>query len=176
MLQPVMKFIIGMTRCIPPRHGPRPMAQGFVLPLALGASFLLLLGSASIHTLSLQGRLRVRAHQQRAAGADQLRSAAQAFAAAAQGPHNCLLALPSIAWDRARSTCPEADPQLLTSGVMDGEPWLLISWQPSASRGTLQLALADGRQARLLVRLTEQWAIASLGEPQLLGRVDGEDT
>lgn len=176
MLQPVMKFIIGMTRCIPPRHGPRPMAQGFVLPLALGASFLLLLGSASIHTLSLQGRLRVRAHQQRAAGADQLRSAAQAFAAAAQGPHNCLLALSSIAWDRARSICPEADPQRLRRGVLDAQPWRLISWQPSASRATLLLAMADGRQARLWVRLTEQWAIASLGEPQLLGRVDGEDT
>ena len=175
MLQPVLKMTIRMARSLPPRHRPRPMAQGFVLPLALGVSSLLLLGSASIHTLSLQGRLRAAADQQRTAGADQLRSAAQVFAAAAQGPQSCLLALPSIAWDRARSACPDADPQLLTSGVVDGEPWRLISWQPSASSGTLLLALADGRQARVLVRLTEQWAIASLGEPQLLGRVDGED-
>ena len=175
MLQPVLKMTICMARSLPPRHRPRPMAQGFVLPLALGVSSLLLLGSASIHTLSLQGRLRAAAHQQRAAGADQLRSAAQAFAAAAHGPHSCLLASSSIAWDRARSTCPEADPQRLRHGVLDAQPWRLISWQPSASGGTLLLALADGRQARVLVRLTEEWAVVSLGEPQLLGRADGED-
>lgn len=175
MLQPVLKMTIRMARSLPPRHRPRPMAQGFVLPLALGVSSLLLLGSASIHTLSLQGRLRAAAHQQRAAGADQLRSAAQAFAAAAHGPHSCLLALPSIAWDRARSTCPEADPQLLTSGVVDGEPWRLISWRPSVTSGTLLLALDDGRQARVLVRLTDDFAVTALGEPQLLGRSVQED-
>ena len=76
------------------------------MPLALGASSLLLLGSASIHTLSLQGRLRVAAHQQRAVGADQLRSVAQAFVAASQGPQACLLPLPSVAWEAARSACP----------------------------------------------------------------------
>ena len=157
------------------RHQHRPLAQGFVMPLALGVSSLLLLGSASIHTLSLQGRLRVAAHQQRAAGADRLRSAAQAFAAAAQGPQACLLSLPSMAWEVAPSTCPEADPQLLTSGVVDGESWRLIRWEPSANRGTLLLALDDGRQARVLVRLTQESAVASLAEPQLLGRSGQED-
>ena len=164
-----------MLCCEPLRHQPRPQAQGFVMPLALGASSLLLLGSASIHTLSLHGRLRVAAHQQRAAGADQLRSAAQAFVAAAQGPQACLLPLPSVAWEAARSACPEADPHLLKSGVVDGEPWRLIRWQPAASRGTLLLALDDGRQARVLVRLTDDFAVTALGEPQLLGRSVQED-
>ena len=145
------------------------------MPLALGVSSLLLLGSASIHTLSLQGRLRAAAHQQRAAGADQLRSAAQAFAAAAQGPQACLLPLPSVAWEAARSACPEADSQLLKSGVVDGETWRLIRWQPAASRATLLLALDDGRQARVLVRLTDDFAVTALGEPQLLGRPVQED-
>ena len=145
------------------------------MPLALGVSSLLLLGSASIHTLSLQGRLRAAAHQQRAAGADRLRSAAQAFAAAAQGPQACLLPLPSVAWEAARSACPEADSQLLKSGVVDGETWRLIRWQPAASRGTLLLALDDGRQARVLVRFADDFAVTALGEPQLLGRPVQED-
>ena len=140
------------------------------MPLALGVSSLLLLGSASIHTLSLQGRLRAAAYQQRAAGADRLRSAAQAFAAAAQGPQACLLPLPSVAWEAARSACPEADPQLLKSGVVDGETWRLIRWQPAASRGTLLLATGDGRQAQVRVHLLDGGGITSLGEPQLLGR------
>ena len=164
-----------MFCCEPFRHLPRPQAQGFVMPLALGVSSLLLLGSASIHTLSLQGRLRAAAHQQRAAGADQLRSAAQAFAAAAQGPQACLLPLPSAAWEAASSACPQADPQLLTSGVVAGEPWRLINWQPAASRGTLLLATGDGRQAQVLVHLLDGVGITALGEPQLLGRTAQED-
>lgn len=173
MLQPVLKMTIRMARSFLPRHRPGPMAHGFVLPLALGVSSLLLLGSASIHTLSLQGRLRAATDQQRAAGADQLRSAAQAFAAAAQGPQTCLLSLPSTAWDSARTTCPTADWQPLTRGVVDGSAWRLIHWQPSASGGTLQLALADGRQARLPVQLTQAGAVTSLGELQLIGRAAG---
>ena len=163
-----------MLRCEPLRHQGRPLAQGFVMPLALGVSSLLLLGSASIHTLSLQGRLRAAAHQQRAAGADQLRSAAQAFAAVAQGPQACLLSLPSSAWESARTTCPTADVQPLTRGVVDGAAWRLIHWQPSASGGTLQLALEDGRQGRLRVQLTQEGAMTSLGELQLIGRAAGE--
>ena len=51
----------------------------------------------------------------------------------------------------------------------------LLRWQPAASRGTLQLALDDGRQARVLVRLTDDFAVTALGEPQLLGRSVQED-
>ena len=164
-----------MLCCESLRHQPRPQAQGFVMPLALGASSLLLLGSASIHTLSLQGRLRAAADQQRAARADQLRSAAQAFAAAAQGPQACLLLLPSAAWEARPSACPEANPQHLTNGVVAGEPWRLINWQPAVSRGTLLLANGDGRQAQVRVHLVDGVGITALGEPQLLGRPAQEE-
>ena len=53
---------------------------------------MLLLSSASIHTLSLQGRLRLQALIERDQSADLLRSAAQAFTTAAsgrQGPVDC---------------------------------------------------------------------------------------
>ena len=46
---------------------------------------MLLLGSASIHTLSLQKRLRIHSSSDESKVADQLRSAAQAFVVAAVG-------------------------------------------------------------------------------------------
>ena len=42
---------------MPTLHRHRSGEQGFVLPLAMGASLVLLLGSLSAHTVSLQGRL-----------------------------------------------------------------------------------------------------------------------
>ena len=66
--------------------------------MALSASAVMLLSSASIHTLSLQGRLRLQAAIQREQVADQLRSAAHAFTTAARGAEACLLLWPSVDW------------------------------------------------------------------------------
>ena len=119
--------------------------EGFVLPLALSASAVLLLGSASIHTLSLQGRLRLNVLRRRELAADQLRSAAQAFAAAARGPESCLLQWASMDWSGAFPECSRSDSSELTSGVVGEMNWTLVVWQPSTDSGQLTLQLADGR-------------------------------
>lgn len=123
---------------------PRSQA-GFVLPLALTASVVLLLGSASIHTLSLQQRLRVQASSDRDQGADQLRSAAQAFAAVARGPEACLLLRAKIDWERLGQSCADADPFRLNRGLVGTTHWSLLDWMPSTNWGRLSLQLADGR-------------------------------
>ena len=88
-----------------------------MLPLALTASAVLLLGSASLHTLSLQKRLRVHGSSQREKGADQLRSAAQAFVVATRGPQSCLLQWPSLDWPGSVQECSGSDPSRLSGGV-----------------------------------------------------------
>jgi len=87
-------LLLGLRQSLAVKRKPR--ATGFVLPLALTASAVLLLGSASIHTLSLKGRLRVQAAMERDQSADQLRSAAQAFTTMSTGSQGCLLLWPSV--------------------------------------------------------------------------------
>ena len=106
---------------------PKPAATGFVLPLALSASAVLLLGSASIHTLSLKGRLRLQAAMERDQSADQLRSAAQAFTTMASGAQACLLLWPSVDWALRYHSCFGADPSALLEGRVAGQPWKLLS-------------------------------------------------
>ena len=116
-----------------------------MLPLALTASAVLLLGSASIHTLSLQKRLRIHASSQREHGADQLRSAAQAFVVASRGPQACFLHWPSLDWPAAVHACDESDPSKLIGGVVGEMGWSLLDWRPINESGQLRLQLADGR-------------------------------
>ena len=116
-----------------------------MLPLALTASAVLLLGSASIHTLSLQKRLRIHASSKREHGADQLRSAAQAFAAAARGPESCLLHWSSLDWAGSAHGCLGSNPSRLSRGEVGEMLWLLLDWKPSIQSGQLRLQLADGR-------------------------------
>ena len=151
----------------------RPQAQaGFVLPLALSASAVLLLGSASLHTLSLQGRLRVTALQRREHAADQLRSAAQAFAAAARGPESCLLPWPFTDWSAVAQSCEGADPLALSRGVLAEIPWSLLDWQPSTGSGQLTLQLADGRTGSFRLGLDPiAPAVLEIGDVQLQARV-----
>ncbi len=143
-----------------------------MLPLAITASAVLLLGSASIHTLSLQKRLRIHASYQREKVADQLRSAAQAFAAAGRGPDACLLPWPSLGWASAAQDCAGSDPSMLSSGVVGEMRWSLLDWQPSLESGQLSLQLADGRIGRFRLAL-DPLAPAVLGirEVQLQARV-----
>ena len=116
-----------------------------MLPLALTASAVLLLGSASLHTLSLQKRLLIHSSSQREQGADQLRSAAQAFVVATRGPEVCLLQWPSLDWPGAVQGCSGSDPSRLSGGVVGEMPWTLLDWKPNIESGQLRLQLADGR-------------------------------
>ena len=102
-----------------------------MLPLAVTASAVLLLGSASLHTLSLQKRLRAHASSQREQVADQLRSAAQAFVVATRGPDACLLQWSSLDWPSAAQDCSGSDHSRLSGGVVGEMPWSLLDWRPS---------------------------------------------
>ena len=142
-----------------------------MLPLALTASAVLLLGSASLYTLSLQKRLRIHSSQHREQGADQLRSAAQAFAAAARGPEACFLRWPSIEWASAAQDCSGSDPSRLSGGVVGEMAWSLLDWQPFTESGQLKVQLADGRTGSFRLSLDSLVpSILGISEVQLQGR------
>ena len=113
-------------------------AAGFVLPLAISTSVVLLLGSASLHTLALHGRLRVRQQWLATTQRDQLRSAAMTVMAQASDPaQRCVLAWPSSQWSGVAASCPEADLDRLRQGEVEGESWQLLHWHPTAEGGHL---------------------------------------
>ena len=146
-----------------------------MLPLALTASAVLLLGSASIHTLSLKGRLRLHAAIEREQSADQLHSAAQAFTTMASGAQACLLHWPSVDWGLLQNSCSAAEPRSLLEGSVADQTWRLLSWQPGPGSGDLRLALADGRRASFRLELAADGAqILSIRAVQLIGR-DGSE-
>ncbi len=154
----------------------KSLPTGFVLPLAVSASAVLLLGSASIHTLSLKGRLRLQAAIERNESADQLRSAAQAFATMASGVQACLLLWPSVDWALLQNSCAGAEPASLMEGIVADQPWQLLSWQPALGSGDLRLALADGRRASFRLELAADGVqILGISAVQLIGR-DGPES
>ena len=139
--------------------------------MALSASALLLLSSASIHTLSLQGRLHLQAAIQREQVADQLRSAAHAFTTAARGAEACLLLWPSVDWASRQNSCSGAEPSFLFEGMVADQPWQLLSWQPAPLFGDLRLQLADGSRASFRVELAADGTqILGISDVQLIGR------
>ena len=143
-----------------------------MLPLALTASAVLLLGSASIHTLSLQKRLRIHASHQREQAADQLRSAAQAFVVTTRGPEACLLQWSSRDWAGVARGCTGSDPSQLGAGVVGEMSWSLLDWQPSTESGQLSLQLADGRTGNFRLALDSLApAVLGISEVQLQARV-----
>ena len=133
-------------------HGPLvlPQAkraeQGFVLPLAIGTSLVLLLGSATMHTLALHTRLRARSSWQEQERMDQLRSAAMAFLEQANTPEQqCLLAWPFALWPSQAARCGAPETETETAGLQQGQAgshcWELLDWQPSGAGAELYLRL-----------------------------------
>ncbi|KEF41346.1 MAG: hypothetical protein ER33_11905 [Cyanobium sp. CACIAM 14] len=129
-----------MLQLHPPRH-----AQGFVLPLAMGASMVLLLGSLSAHTAGLQLRLQgVREQQQRRAE-DRLSSAAQELLAELNRNHPCLLALPLERWNGEGLVCASAQALAnLQAGRVLGASFRLVGWRPDPTPAELLLELEGG--------------------------------
>ncbi|MEC7896451.1 MAG: hypothetical protein VX628_02170 [Cyanobacteriota bacterium] len=145
--------------------------SGFVMPLAMTASAVLLLGSASIHTLSLQGHWRHQASLRRLQALDQLQSAAQAFVADARAAEACLLLQSSDRWHQPGSDCVHADPDRLRQGWVNDQRWQLLAWRADHDRGQLDLSLADGRAARFYLQLdSASPSVVAVSQPQLLGR------
>ena len=142
-----------------------------MLPLALTASAVLLLGSASIHTLSLQKRLRIHASHRREQGADQLRSAAQAFVVKSRGPEACLLQWSSLDWPGVAHRCSDSDPSRLSGGVVGEMPWSLLDWKSINESGQLSLQLADGRNGSFRLAFDPLApAVLGISEVQLQAR------
>jgi len=134
-----------------------------------------MLGSASIHTLSLHARLRFQVAFQRQQALDQLRSAAQAFTTMARGAQACLLLRPSVDWNFHKSSCSGANPNALLAGNVDDQPWRLLSWHPGPGSGNLQLALADGRRGTFRLKLAPDGRqILGVSDVQLQGRIGSQ--
>ena len=138
----------------------------------LTASAVLLLGSASLHTLSLQKRLLIHASSEREQGADQLRSAAQAFVVATRGPEACFLQWSSLDWPGVANRCSDSDPSRLSGGLVGEMPWSLLDWKPGIERGQLKVQLADGRTGNFLLALDPLVPVVlGISEVQLQARV-----
>ena len=144
--------------------------RGFVLPIAITAGFVLLLSSASLHSMALMARTRSQARISEVQQLDQLQSAAQVFTQQAIGPQACLLLEPARDWQTPSSRCQGVRAEPLRAGRFADLAWTLVDWQPtSENSGQLEIALADGTRGRARLRLARHpAAVLSIGPMQLL--------
>ncbi len=167
-----------------PRH--QASTAGFLLPLTTLLSLLMLLGSLSVHAVSLQGRLRGDSELQQRTREDQLASAAQQLVARIQLRHPCLLGLPLEEWAGA-GCASAADLEQVRRGEVFGVGWQLLRWQPEAApagtaavaeqRLTLEITLEargpdTGRRAGFELRLAGlPWRVQDLRPLGLRGEM-----
>ena len=132
-------------------HQPRHAEKGFVLPLAIGTSLVLLLGRTSVHSLAIHARLRARSSWQDQERQDLLRSAAMAFLEQANTPaQRCLLAWPLALWPSQAAHCGTVDASALHQGQAGSHRWELLDWQPSTQGAELQLRLGGSESVSAL--------------------------
>ena len=130
-----------------------PRCSGFVLPLALSGSALLLLSSLSLQTLAMHQLQRSRHRLERVSRADAFLSAAMQFSQRSGAAQACLLQWPSQQWDQPL-LCPGADPHLLQAGSAEGLQWSLEAWHPQGDRGQLTLRLPQRGVATFPLAIT----------------------
>jgi hypothetical protein len=157
------------------RRRPRSATPGFAMPLAIGASGLLLLGSFALHGVAMQESLAVGAMERQQREEDLLASAAHQLLALLNSSHRCLLNEPLAQWEVAGAACnttPAAVAVLKNAQVM-AKPVQLVAWQPGGNGqpGQLALQLEAGRQARYGVRLAAAPTEGAQLGPKLLGGV-----
>lgn len=148
-------------------------AQGFALPVALGAS-LLLLRSSSLQLLALQTRVQAGQSQRRHQIEDTLASAAQLQAAALHVGAGCLLSQPLQQWSTAASACGLGPQQVAAAqqGQVDGQPYRVRAYTLQNSAGAaptaeLELQLLADRPWRAGFRVqldatTQHWRITAV--------------
>ena len=117
--------------------------QGFLLPLSSAAALLLLVGSLSLQTVSLEARRHLHLQLQLRQQQDLLSSAAQQLVGRLKLHHSCLLELPSSQWAGAPCLAAEA-PEALQQGQIDSHPYRLLSLAPTPAGAELRLALSSG--------------------------------
>ena len=155
------------------RRRPGLAAPGYAMPLAIGASGLLLLGSFALHGIAMQESLAVGAMERQQREEDLLASAAHQLLALLNSSHRCLLNAPLAQWEVAGAACnttPAAVADLKNSQVM-AKPVQLVAWQPGGNGqpGQLALQLGAGRQARYGVMLAAAPTEGAQLGPKLLG-------
>ena len=129
--------------------GRRPQPSGFVLPIALLASLMLMLASLSLQSVGLQERLRLAGLLRQRQAEDALVSAAQELVASLNRGRACLLALPLEQWPAPGLACEGTPAAAWAPGGAAG-PVRLLRWRPGPELAELLLELpADGarRQA-----------------------------
>ena len=168
-----------LPRRISPLRRPRAAAPGYAMPLAVGASGVLLLMSLTLHGMAMQERLQVGARERQQREEDLLLSAAHQLLAALNASHRCLLALPMAQWEQQGAACatPAAVAALKNAQVM-ARPVRVLAWQPGGNGQTAQLALQlepgnsqPKRKGRYGVRLTGSPPQGAQLGPPLLGQV-----
>jgi len=141
-----------------------PREQGFILPMAIGSALLLLLGSLSVQTVALQGRLGQASREGRGRQEDALAAAAQQLVAVMNLRHPCLLVLPLTRWSQEGRPCASAPEQAaLLRGEGGGSRWHLLDWRSSAAGAEALIELdsaASGAPPRRAA-----FAVALLAEP-----------
>jgi len=137
-------------------------ADGFALPLALGASLVLLLSSLSLQTAALQSMVHSGTALRQRQAEDRLASAAHQLVGELSGTYGCLLALPLAAWAQQGGACSDqASQERLRRNAVLGSPYRLVAWAPSGlDRMDLLLELdaverQPPRRGRFSVRLLE---------------------
>ncbi len=119
----------------------------YLMPLAAGATGLLLLLGLTLQGQALQERAQVSALERLRREEDLLTSAAHQLVAALNHHHRCLLTLPLARWDADGGSC--ASPEALAAlrrMVIWSAPVRLRSWQPASDglSADLELLLEPG--------------------------------
>ena len=159
-----------MARSLPiPSHPPADEA-GFVLPLSLGAAFMLLLSSLSLSAAALQAHQLHGAERTQQQDQDLLASGAHLLAGELQGAYSCLLKIPSSQWQTRgqMQPCPEGlnlEPLQHSDGAGSGAV-LLRQWLPdgSGSGGELWVQVGEtGLQKRYTLSLEPGQGLREVG-------------
>lgn len=159
----------------------REASKGFALPVALGASLLVLLSSSSLQLLALRERAEMAQLQQRQQLEDVLASAAQQQVATMQAANGCLLPVPIYQWPLVGKACgvlPEHQQQLL-AGQVTGRPYRVTNYRllnttEVSALAELELRLDADRPWKSLYRITlkhsgERWQVAAIQDLGLRG-------
>lgn len=166
-----------MPRPRPPRPRPRTADPGYILPLTVGATGVLLLLSLTLHGMAMQERLQAGALERVQREEDLLASGAHQLLAGLNGPHRCLLTLPLARWDVDGAVCASpAEVASMKQRQVIGVPVRLLTWQPGLDGQTAQLALQleagpgrGARQGRYGVQLVGSPVQVGVLGPKLLG-------
>lgn len=120
-----------------PRSGHADPAGGFVLPLAISACLVALLGSLSVQSAVLHNRKMQADRQGLRQQEDALASAVQQLVGRLNRLYPCLLALPLEQWSLPGALCPAPFPlEPLIEGQEARGHWRLLAWQPGPAAPT----------------------------------------